>query len=61
MSRSLDERRGLGLILLSAAAYGTMPVLAKVAYARGVTVSSLLAWRFLVACVLFAWLAPPCP
>ncbi len=53
-----DARYGLTLILTSAAAYGAMPVLVKVAYANGVTASGLLAYRFAIASVLFALLAP---
>jgi drug/metabolite transporter (DMT)-like permease len=53
-----DARYGLTLILTSAAAYGAMPVLVKVAYANGVTASGLLAYRFVIASVLFALLAP---
>lgn len=48
---------GLALILGSAAAYGAMPILAKVAYARGVAPATLLAYRFLLAALLFAVLA----
>jgi drug/metabolite transporter (DMT)-like permease len=52
-----EEGRGLALILLSTVAYGTMPVLAKVAYASGVGPVTLLAWRFLLASLLFALVA----
>jgi drug/metabolite transporter (DMT)-like permease len=48
-----DERRGTLLVLLSAGAYGAMPILARVAYADGVTVAALLAYRFLFATALF--------
>jgi drug/metabolite transporter (DMT)-like permease len=47
------ERRGSLLVLLSAAAYGAMPILARLAYADGVSVASLLAYRFLFATLLF--------
>jgi drug/metabolite transporter (DMT)-like permease len=51
-----EEGRGLALILLSTVAYGTMPVLTKVAYGSGVRPLPLLAWRFLLASLLFALL-----
>ena len=50
------ERRGTILVLLSAGAYGTMPILARFAYAEGVSVAALLAYRFLFATLLFALL-----
>lgn len=53
------ERRGTLLVLLSAAAYGTMPILARFAYAEGVPVAALLAYRFLFATALFALLRRP--
>lgn len=53
---SSPERRGVVLVLASAAAYGAMPVLARVAYAEGVGTAGLLAWRFLLANCLFALL-----
>ncbi len=55
------ERRGTLLVLLSAAAYGTMPILARFAYAEGVPVAALLAYRFLFATALFALLRPKAP
>jgi drug/metabolite transporter (DMT)-like permease len=51
-----EEGRGLALILLSTVAYGIMPILAKVAYASGVRPVPLLAWRFLLASLLFTLL-----
>ncbi len=60
VSRRGGDGRGLALILLSTAAYGTLPILAKVAYARGVGPIPLLAWRFLLASLLFA-VTPPRP
>ncbi len=58
-----QEARGLGLILMSTVAYGTMPILAKAAYLSGVRTGALLAWRFTLASLLFALLsrrsAPP--
>lgn len=53
------ERRGTLLVLLSAGAYGTMPILARFAYAEGVSVAALLAYRFLFATALFALLRRP--
>lgn len=53
-----STRWGLALVLGSAAAYGAMPVLAKVAYAHGVRPAGLLAHRFLLAAVVFSLLAP---
>src|SRR5258708_35480064 len=57
------DGRGLALLLLSTVAYGAMPILAKVAYGSGVRPIPLLAWRFLLASLLFALLrsgpAPP--
>jgi drug/metabolite transporter (DMT)-like permease len=47
-------RWGLLLVLASAVAYGAMPILAKLAYAAGVRPVGLLAWRFLIAMLLFA-------
>jgi drug/metabolite transporter (DMT)-like permease len=52
-----DRIPGTFLVLLSTLAYGTLPILAKVAYARGVRPAPLLAWRFALAAVLFGWLA----
>jgi drug/metabolite transporter (DMT)-like permease len=58
-----DERRGLLLVLLSTVAFGILPILGKTAYGAGVGVLPLLAWRYVVAAVLFALLlrkeAPP--
>ncbi len=51
-----SRARGELLVLLSAGAYGTMPVLARLLYAEGVPVSALLAYRFLFAVALFALL-----
>jgi drug/metabolite transporter (DMT)-like permease len=50
------ERRGVLLLLMSAGAYGTMPILARVAYAENVPVAAVLAYRFLFASGLFALL-----
>lgn len=47
--------RGLLLVLLSAASFGFMPVLAKLAYAQGVNPLTLLTLRFSIAAVAM-WL-----
>jgi drug/metabolite transporter (DMT)-like permease len=52
-----EEARGLVLVLISAACYGTLPILAKLAYATGLKPAPLLATRFVIASVLFALLA----
>ena len=49
--------RGVVFLLVSTAAYGTMPILAKYAYRYGVQTGALLFWRFLVAAALFALLS----
>ncbi len=62
--RANPEVKGLLLVLAAAFAYGTMPVLTKLAYAAGVTLPALLAYRFLLAAALFAvlgWKAPAIP
>ena len=51
-SRPGDRAVGLLLVLSSAAAFGAMPVLAKVAYRSGVEPVALLAVRFAVALAL---------
>jgi drug/metabolite transporter (DMT)-like permease len=51
-----DARIGLILVLGSAIAYGTMPILAKLAYARGVAPAALLAFRFTIAAAVFGGL-----
>jgi drug/metabolite transporter (DMT)-like permease len=54
-----EQAKGLALVLLSTLAYGAMPVLGKVAYGAGVGAVSLLAWRFVIATLVFALLATP--
>jgi drug/metabolite transporter (DMT)-like permease len=49
-----DETRGLTLVALSTMAYGILPILGKVAYAAGVSVLPLLAWRYVIAAALIA-------
>lgn len=44
---------GSGLVILSAACFGIMPLLALSAYAGGVSVSTLLFWRFVLATLVF--------
>jgi drug/metabolite transporter (DMT)-like permease len=60
-----DERRGVLLVLLSATAYGTLPVFARIAFGRGMTLAGLLTWRFVLAVAGFAiaarGLGPPLP
>ncbi len=51
-----DAVQGIVLILVSTVAYGTMPILAKLAYRHGVRTGALLFWRFLLATALFALL-----
>jgi len=53
---SRTDRAGLLLVFASAAAYGAMPVLGKLAYAAGVRPVSLLAWRFVLATPLLIML-----
>jgi len=48
-----EERRGALLVLLSATAYGTLPVFARLAFGRGMTLAGLLAWRFVLAVLCF--------
>ena len=59
--REQDELRGLFYVVVSTIAYGSLPILAKLAFATGVRTSGLLAWRFVVACVLFSLLARRAP
>ena len=46
---------GVILCLASAAAFGAMGIFGKLAYGEGATVGTLLAWRFVLAALLF-WL-----
>ncbi len=55
--REQEEARGLVLVLVSATAYGTLPILAKLAYETGLRPAALLAARFAIASALFALLA----
>jgi drug/metabolite transporter (DMT)-like permease len=50
------ERRGLALIVVSTVAYGTLPILVKIAYGAGVAPLPLLAWRYGIAAALIALL-----
>lgn len=56
-----DDVRGLFYVVVSTVAYGSLPILAKLAFAAGVRTTGLLAWRFAGACVLFALLARRAP
>ncbi len=62
-AKEAAETRGIVLVLVSAVAYGTLPVLAKLAYGTGIRPAALLAARFAIASALFALLtrrkAPP--
>lgn len=49
------DRRGLILCLVSAAAFGSMAIIARGAYSAGVTIPTLLVGRFLIAAVVL-WL-----
>jgi len=59
--RERDDARGLFYVVVSTVAYGSLPILAKLAFATGVRTAGLLAWRFTVACVLFSLLARRAP
>src|SRR5438093_828274 len=59
--RERDEARGLFYVVVSTVAYGSLPILAKLAFATGVRTAGLLAWRFAVACMLFSLLARRAP
>src|SRR3989442_895576 len=47
-AKEAAETRGLVLVLVSAVAYGTLPVLAKLAYGTGIRPPALLAARFAI-------------
>jgi drug/metabolite transporter (DMT)-like permease len=49
-----DQKRGLFLVFTSTLAYGAMPIFAKTTYEAGLASVTLLAWRFVLATVLFA-------
>lgn len=54
----LSSLYGILLTIASAAGFGVMGIFAKLAYAQGMTVGTLLAYRFVIASVLFwAWIA----
>src|SRR5262245_19814259 len=53
-ARRGEEGRGLLLVLLAAAAYGSMPIVGKLTYAAGVRPNNAIAWRFAVAVLVFA-------
>jgi drug/metabolite transporter (DMT)-like permease len=49
---SRQGTKGVGLVLLSAASFGLMPVLAKLAYAENLNLNTLLTVRFCLAAVI---------
>jgi drug/metabolite transporter (DMT)-like permease len=55
-STAHGETRGVVLIVVSTLAYGTLPILVKVAYAAGVAPLPLLAWRYGIAALLIGLL-----
>jgi len=59
--RERDDAKGLFYVVVSTVAYGSLPILGKLAFAAGVRTTGLLAWRFTRACVLFALLARRAP
>src|SRR5215813_6535799 len=56
-----DQKRGLLLVFTSTLAYGAMPIFAKTTYEAGLASVTLLAWRFVLATVLFALLPGRAP
>jgi drug/metabolite transporter (DMT)-like permease len=56
-----EEVRGVLYVVLSTVAYGSMPILAKLAFGAGVRTAGMLAWRFAGAWLLFALLARNAP
>lgn len=48
-------KKGVAMAALSGASFGVMPLLTKLAYAGGATVTAALTWRFVLA-ALFLWL-----
>ncbi|MET3134341.1 drug/metabolite transporter (DMT)-like permease [Oxalobacteraceae bacterium GrIS 1.11] len=50
----MSHRRAVALVLLSALGFGSMALFAKAAYASGVTPTTLLALRFVLAALLLA-------
>ena len=52
-----DARRGDWMVLFSALCFATMPVFGSYAYAAGVGVVTLLAWRFVLSVALLALIA----
>lgn len=54
---SRPDSVGVALVVISATGFGTLGILAKLAYTEGLDLPSTLAWRFLGAAVVFwAWL-----
>jgi drug/metabolite transporter (DMT)-like permease len=56
-----SELRGSLLVLVSTVAYGSMPIMTKLAYAEGSSPTGLLALRFLIALAVMTALAPRAP
>lgn len=57
--RFLESRAGLTgvlLVVVSAAAYGTVPIFAKLVFREGVSLPQMLSWRFVLAAALL-WVA----
>ncbi len=52
---SSDQREGAALVLLAAAGYACLPILAKWAYAAGLAPLDVVTWRFILATPLI-WL-----
>ena len=62
MTSLANPRRGfLGVLLVvtSGVAYGTVPIMAKIAFRDGVTLPELLSWRFSL-CAALLWIAVAC-
>lgn len=53
----MQRRKALGLVVLSAACFGTLAILTALAYERGVEPLPLLAWRFVISAALLAIVA----
>jgi len=48
---------GLALVLVSTVAYGAMPIFAKLAYAGGAPLATILSYRFMIATAIFVLMA----
>src|SRR5690348_13730375 len=60
-ARAGQAQRGILFVLVSAVAFGAMPVFAKLAYSAGMDLKTLLALRFSLAAIgmwlIWAWLS----